>query len=253
MDAVYILGTESIWGDNEELRYSIRSLVKNMTDLDKIFVVGHKPEWLQNVVHIECPDLNKHNKDANIIRKFLKACEHPDLSENFIGLSDDQLLLKPLSGVHIKPLYANDMRTRKAWGTNNWYKRLKNTRDKMLELNRTCFNFDTHTPSPYNKKLFVDVFKVLSDYDVDYGGYTLNSAYFNMVDGVPLIKDGEIKLTLEGNAWQLYKQPQLFKYEQDLRKLMSTRLYMGYSDSALSPTVKLLIQEKFPTKSRFEK
>ena len=40
MDLVYICGP----GDNEELRYSIRSAVKNLK-FDNLWVVGGKPKW----------------------------------------------------------------------------------------------------------------------------------------------------------------------------------------------------------------
>jgi len=46
------MSDESSWGDDNELRYSLRSLEKNLIGLNRIFVVGHKPKWLVGVTHI---------------------------------------------------------------------------------------------------------------------------------------------------------------------------------------------------------
>jgi hypothetical protein len=73
IDVVYTLGTESSWQDNE-LRYSLRSLERNFPDLGRVWIVGHKPAWLTGVVHIPMADVHKQNKDANLIDKILAAC-----------------------------------------------------------------------------------------------------------------------------------------------------------------------------------
>jgi hypothetical protein len=60
IDVVYPLGTGSVWQDNE-LRYSLRSLEKNFPDLGRVYVVGHKPDWLGNVEHIPFGDSQSPN------------------------------------------------------------------------------------------------------------------------------------------------------------------------------------------------
>jgi len=71
IDVVYPLGSGSAW-DNNELRYSLRSLENNLLDLGRVFVVGQRPPWLVEAVHIPMEDTHRHNKDANLIDKVLE-------------------------------------------------------------------------------------------------------------------------------------------------------------------------------------
>lgn len=92
MDVVYICRN----GDNEELRYSIRSVVANLP-YDKIWVVGGKPDWYCGN-HIPVPqDQDKYsNARAN-----MKAIADPDspISDDFILMNDDFFILKPIVSV----------------------------------------------------------------------------------------------------------------------------------------------------------
>jgi hypothetical protein len=40
-------------------------------------LIGHKPDWGRNVIHIPSEDPEKINRSANITRKMLKVCEYP--------------------------------------------------------------------------------------------------------------------------------------------------------------------------------
>src|SRR5687768_13919743 len=92
MDIVYTIGTESKC-DDLELRYSIRSMVKHLHGFDRVVLVGHKPSWAKDVIHIPCNDPHVANRARNIYDKILKAAMHAEVSENFICASDDHFLL----------------------------------------------------------------------------------------------------------------------------------------------------------------
>lgn len=85
IDVVYKLGNGSRF-DDAELRYSLRSL-SNFRDLGKIYVVGKKPAWIKNVIHIPAGDPYKSNKDANIINKIILAATHSDITANIEGMT----------------------------------------------------------------------------------------------------------------------------------------------------------------------
>jgi len=100
LDIVYVLGTGSNWSDNET-RFSIRSIFKNLTDVGHIFIVGEKPDGLVNFTHIDHPDeFPSTNADGNIIRKVLRACLDPRVSEKFLFMNDDHIILRPFSIRH---------------------------------------------------------------------------------------------------------------------------------------------------------
>lgn len=93
MDVVYILGSGSVWNDNE-IRYSLRSLYDNVFDLGTVFVVGERPDWLANVNHVPVPD-SYPEKWQNAFLKVRHACTLPELSEEFLLMNDDFYFTQP--------------------------------------------------------------------------------------------------------------------------------------------------------------
>ena len=122
IDVVYPLGTGSRWNDNE-LRYSLRSLEKNFPDLGRVWIVGHRPAWLTGVVHVAMDDVHRHNKDANLIDKILAACR-AGVSERFVRMSDDQVFLRPVRFADMKPLHYGDITSKSDWPAGGWWRRL---------------------------------------------------------------------------------------------------------------------------------
>lgn len=103
MQAVYILGDGSK-AENEEIRYSIRSLEANMLDLEHVFVVGECPDFLGGVTHIEAEDKYE-KKWQNAHHKTLVACEHEEIDEQFLLMNDDFFLCEPFMGAEF-PFYS---------------------------------------------------------------------------------------------------------------------------------------------------
>lgn len=93
MDYVYICRT----GDNEELRYSIRSVVKYAT-YDNIWVIGNKPDWYKGN-YIEVKDIG--HKFENITNCYKILPSIGALSEDFVLMNDDFFILKPLGRMPI--------------------------------------------------------------------------------------------------------------------------------------------------------
>lgn len=81
MDYVYICRS----GENEELRYSIRSVIKNLPN-GKIWVVGGKPDWYHGP-HIPIPQMRNKYKNA---RNSLQAIANSEeISSTFVLMNDD--------------------------------------------------------------------------------------------------------------------------------------------------------------------
>jgi hypothetical protein len=91
MDLVYICRN----GENEELRYSIRSAVKNLPH-DKIWVVGGKPDWYTgNYIQV-----NQTRSKYSNARNNLKAiCASNEISESFILMNDDFYIINKVDSV----------------------------------------------------------------------------------------------------------------------------------------------------------
>lgn len=248
IDVVYALGTGSKWDDNE-LRYSLRSLEKYCINLGRVFIVGHKPDWCTNVIHIPYDDWNKGHpeyrkrkgktggKDGNIIRKILAACKREDLSERFLKASDDQCFLRPIDAATMPALHYRPLKEKEKLG--NWQKRLDRTRIYLEGLGISGFHCDAHVITPHTKSEFIAAVEA-SNFEEK--GYTINTLTQNQNPRLELKPVGKTKLTL-------YKQ----RTENEIRRKLRGKTYLGYGDGGLGPGLKTVLQELFPTPSRFEK
>jgi hypothetical protein len=177
MDAVYVIGKACNVPDFWELRMSLRSLHKNFKDLGRVYVVGHKPQWCQNVIHIPHHDPYKSNKDANLIQKLVSACFHPDLSQEFIWFSDDQFLVSPVNAQDVKPARYNDSMLKN--NKSKWMKRAHGTVKILKSRGLPTHIFECHCPYVIDKTLYPQ-----SVLQYDYGvtpGYLVNTLYFNTI------------------------------------------------------------------------
>jgi len=152
MDVVYILGKGSCW-QNNELRYSLRSVDKFVIDLERVFIVGECPKWLRNIIHIPAKDPYP-QKWRNGYHKIITACEDPRVSEEFLLMNDDFFIIKPIRAEEY-PFYHSGSLARKQPRINRKFLTTQeNTSVYLKKHNRGNFNFCVHRPIRYNKKLF---------------------------------------------------------------------------------------------------
>jgi hypothetical protein len=91
MDVVYICRN----GENEELRYSIRSVEKNLPHAN-IWVVGGKPKWY-NGKYIQVTQNRSKFQNAKANMKAISKSE--EISEDFVLMNDDFFILKPVKKI----------------------------------------------------------------------------------------------------------------------------------------------------------
>jgi hypothetical protein len=153
MDYVYICRE----GDNEELRYSIRSVVANATH-DKIWVIGYKPDWyIGNYIQID----NIGSKFENITNCHKILPDIGALSEEFVIMNDDFFILKPLGKM---PTFSDGTLTDKieknmiSAGLSKYVRALITAKKRLHKLGITDpINYDLHTPMVFNKALLASV------------------------------------------------------------------------------------------------
>ena len=241
-DAVYPLGVGSKW-DKNELRYSLRSLEANFAELGNVYVVGYRPEWLAGAIHIPCDDPLPRNKDGNIIRKILRACRTPELSEEFLQVSDDQILLRPLSFAELRPYNVIDLAgVAQSWFSGGaWAKRMERTCQWLRARGRTTYHYDSHIPQPMSKD---GCCRVMAECDFEEGiGYAINTLYFNSLE-LPEhrpVRDRRAVFELSCRS------------AAAIRRRLFGKTYLNYFDPALNEGLKRALAELFPHKSRFEK
>jgi hypothetical protein len=167
--------------NNNEIRFSIRSVYQYLEGFGKIYIVGEKPDFLEGRIHIQHPDeFSPENADGNIIRKVLRACQDPSVSEKFLFMNDDHLFLKETRVAEIPPFHKGDMNSfpQHYYGMNPWRKRLYLNKLALEKYGLPTLHYDCHTPAIFEKKKFIDA---MSRFDYASGiGLTMKSLYGNI-------------------------------------------------------------------------
>lgn len=103
MDVVYVLGKGSLAND-DEIRYSLRSVEQYCEDLGNVYIVGECPDFLCNVTHIAYED--KHKRPwKNTLDKVKYVSSLDSLTDDFLLMNDDFFAFAPFR-IDELPYYA---------------------------------------------------------------------------------------------------------------------------------------------------
>ena len=175
IDVVYKLGPKSDYEDFWELRFSIRSVIQHFKDIRNIIIVGVKPRWwLGKFITVD--DIYTDNKkDVNLINKLIIACIEDGVSERFINMSDDIILMNDLTTQDLEIPYQIEPKQKK----NNmlWYIRYLDTTAALKNkgLSSTCF--EGHCPYLLNSKLYPHI--MFKHRYTECNGMLGNTLYYN--------------------------------------------------------------------------
>lgn len=236
-DVVYVLGTGSQWDDNE-LRFSLRSLQKYISGIGDVYVVGHRPKWLTGVVHLPYPDQFA-CREANIMLKVAHACGHPNLSRQFLHVHDDHFALAPARACEIPNWCAGPLdRLGKAIHDRNpWKYSVLNTAKALSDRGLTTWNFDIHYPIIFNKELYPQAMDMF-DWNVP-NGYVVKSLYGNAMR-IPHVFTNDMKLKERHTFAELVQQ-------------LRGRPWFSIGPKSTNNNVKALMRELYPEPSKYER
>lgn len=177
MHVVYILGTGSLH-DDIELRFSLRSL-KFVKGLNKVFIVGHRPNWVTEITHLPFEDKHK-AKDRNLIDKIKHYCEQSD-GNPFIKMSDDHVFIKEWSIENHVVLNSGNYRHWCKQAQTLWVKKLLYTMRLYIQAGvdqNEVMGYDTHSATLIKPGLFLEAMDRVSTEELDnitwgtwYGNY----------------------------------------------------------------------------------
>jgi hypothetical protein len=148
MDFVYICKD----GNNEELRYSIRSVVESFPD-SKIWVVGGKPSWYTgNYIEVN-QNLSKYR---NAIENLKALCNSEDISDRFVLMNDDFYIVKNIDSIkdyHGGPLLEKINLYQKLNSNSNYTRKLAATYKKIKSLGiENPLDYELHVPMVMEKE-----------------------------------------------------------------------------------------------------
>ena len=98
-DFVYFLKESD---ENEELRFSLRSIEKNCGDLiNRVVFVGGNPKGFKNYTYIKTHQQFT-TKHLNVMHGIYTVCEskQPKITDNFILMNDDFYVLNSLDNIY---------------------------------------------------------------------------------------------------------------------------------------------------------
>ena len=148
MDFVYICKD----GNNEELRYSIRSVVESFPN-SKIWVVGGKPNWYTGNYIEVTQNLSKYR---NAIENLKALCNSEEISDRFVLMNDDFYIVKNIDSIkdyHGGPLLEKINLYQKLNSNSNYTRKLAATYKKIKSLGiENPLDYELHIPMVMEKE-----------------------------------------------------------------------------------------------------
>jgi len=186
MDVAWMLGSGSE-ADDWELRLSMRSFRMHFQTLERPWLIGHIPRWI-NRRKVRClawPDPYQNCKDANLLHKAIRLAMEPRISDPFILCSDDHILLRPSAPSDFKLWHRGPIPKNNGDSTERWQHRLVNTGRRLRRQGYGAKDFDAHVPYPLRKEWIKEALRF--DFATD-PGMCVFSTILNCSkeEGVPL-------------------------------------------------------------------
>lgn len=165
---------------NEELRYSIRSVAKNMPH-KRIWVFGGCPQFITPDVKVRVKQVGNTKWD-NVRTMFEMACNNKEITDDFILFNDDFFVMKPTNKV--EPLYRCSLEDHiKLLEANNnhqpypYSKLLRECNAELSRLKKPQLSYELHVPFIFNKKKLL---KLIEKYPDLHCTRTLYGNYYNI-------------------------------------------------------------------------
>lgn len=157
MDALYYIGSGSM-RNNIELRYSLRALEKNGKNIDHVFVVGNRPEFLNaNVNYIWVED--KYEWWRNAFEK-TKAAIKEGISDEFLLMNDDFFMLQCFDAEKYPYYHRGDIPLDK---TGKYGEVLANTRRVLEKVGAPIKHYGVHCPMRINGQKYLELEKFYTE------------------------------------------------------------------------------------------
>lgn len=201
-DIVYVVGDSE---QNEELRYSLRSL-KNLPH-GTVWIAGHKPKWAVNVEHLPVRQIQP-TKYQNSTANLLAALTHPDVAENVVYMNDDFFILEPVESVpylHLGPVngrveYYDGKYGHRPKGVGRYRDGMVQTASLLEKWGyRNVLSYEAHVPMPLHKETMAAAIRRASE-EASIVALHKRTLYGNLC-GVGGSKITDVKVLTSTHTW----------------------------------------------------
>lgn len=224
MDIVYFTRN----GNNEELRYSLRSL-SNLPH-NKVWIYGGCPQGITPDRRVPVAQIGRTKWDK-VKDMYYHACLNNQISEYFILMNDDFFIMRP---TRLYPMYRCSLEEhittieRKYHNSPNAYTReLRKTLSLLKKLGLPTNSYELHIPFVFNRERLL---YLLNTYPAYHAMRSLYGNYYS-IGGV---KRDDVKVWRGMNHWNS---------ESD---------FLSTDDYSFKEEVGDFIRSRFPERSRYE-
>lgn len=162
--------------DDWELRISLRTLEKYAKNMERVFIVGKRPAFIQNVLHIPCGD--PYQPSNNHFLKVFAAIDG-GISDNFLLMNDDFYMMKPFDVEKYPYFVRGKMDLIEKPST--YQKMLNNTLNYLKSKGyKDVWHYGCHCPIIYNKENFLQLKHIFESVRNQVVGLSPRILYGNM-------------------------------------------------------------------------
>lgn len=235
----------------EELKYSLRSLEKNLVDVKfRVWIVGELPAWINEEEVLFIPvEYTGETPRIDILYKHLAVINHPDIGEEYIWMNDDIYLVNKVMYADLcLPVAVNDLKSNVSllspqtlWGRDN-IRTLKLLQEEGL----STWNYGVHIPHRFEKNKLQ---QLLEKYNMLVDPIVLTQLYYNywFKDFLPYWDT----LDLKNNQGFCINRPN--PNRANLMAQLKSKKYLNNAEAGMTPELQEIIKGLFPEPSRFEK
>lgn len=252
MDILYSLGEGSKWNNNE-LKYSLRSIAKFGKNVKNIYVVGYNPGFLSDKVIFISKENLYDSKHKNILDAIVYAVDNCNIDNEFLYSSDDHFYIKEtdfdnypyfVKGQLISKIIQSPKMRRKI-KSRSYFKSLIDTRNCLLNEHFTTYDFSWHGNTHLSRegiekaRLLIQKSFVESKYGYEPTCLILNTIY-SSVNKFPIVFRNDLKI---GNISSI----------DDLINKIGNRECFSISDRVIGKGISEYLYHLFPEKCIYEK
>ena len=256
MDVVYFV--QHSQHDDEELRYSLRSLAKHLPWIRKVWIFGDRPKFLSHdwstIEHVSWEQIAWLGRFKTPVKNFFLqvflASLWPELDFEFLVFCDDYIVLDNLSPIVAKRIrYLENLDEVQVRGTGVWKQSLWRTYDWLKQLGYPGYNFVTHSPTHMTKKRVFEAYADLEDFVTEdrFAGMLAHLAILNHAyhqQPFPLTH-----LSEEGLYAGIHDHPAAF---EEICLASAGKVYLNFDDICFTDDMRRFLAERFPTPCVFE-
>ena len=218
-------------GPNEELRYSIRSVIKNFPDA-RILVVGEAPSWYVGDLLFVKQGSAKYVNVSNSLKEIAFSSL---IDDEFVLMNDDFYFLGNTYGHYHEGSLQEKYDAYKEIDSNSSYnKKVLDTLNKLKKLGHSDpLSYELHVPFPVNKNNLMKITK--------YSNMLWRSIYGNM-----FLVGGE-----QMSDVKVYSDKRMSFKSYDY--LSKQPIFLSTNDSSFAEVEKKLLKKYFKKKTVYEK